>query len=89
MAALVVGDEDVRAAHWIQLVITIVERFGDVPAFPERNRQNPLAVPPNYGFVQRNTKSDVTGLRPAWRLAVRIVTAMNQLLELPSNMPSD
>ena len=37
VTAFVVGDEDIRAAHGVQLVVAIGKGRVDVPAFPQRH----------------------------------------------------
>ena len=69
----VIGDKYVCTTHVIQLVITIVKWLRDVPAFPERDRQNPLTVLPHDRLIQGHAKADVARLRPARAVAILLV----------------
>ena len=74
VGTLVIRDKHVCAAHGIELMVAIFKRLADVPAFPERNRQQPLAVVAHDRLGDRSAKADVRRLRPDRRFCVGIIT---------------
>ena len=75
VVSLIKGDKDIGPAHRVELAITLAERLRDMPAFPQRHGQYPLAIGPDDGFVQRSTETDITRRRPARCRTVGVVAA--------------